>query len=80
MIESMLQEIELNGGKKMNIKELQKWFDRQENWLKYGAQILVSKTDVDDSELKKIIEIALKKRKLKILNLMFRSCYMKIIF
>lgn len=46
---------------KMNIEELQKWFNRQENWLKYGAQILVLKAEVDDSELNKIVQICIGK-------------------
>lgn len=62
-MKSMLNE--MGGGRKMNIRELQKWFDRQENWLKYGAQILVSKTDVDDSELNKIIEICTEREEIK---------------
>ena len=35
----------------MNIVELQKWFDRQENWLKYGAQLLIAKADLNEDEL-----------------------------
>ena len=49
----------------MNVNELQKWFDRQEKWLKYGAQILVSKSDVDDSELNKIVQICIEKEKIE---------------
>lgn len=49
----------------MNISELQKWFNHQEDWLKYGAQILVSKTDVDNSELNKIVDICIGKEKIE---------------
>lgn len=48
----------------MNIVELQKWFDRQENWLKYGAQLLIAKTDVNDDELNKIVEICIGNKKI----------------
>ena len=36
----------------MNIVELQKWFDRQENWLKYGAQLLIAKADLNEEIVK----------------------------
>ena len=49
----------------MDISKLKEWFDRQENWLKYGAQILVSKTDVDDFELNKIVDICIEKEKIE---------------
>ena len=48
----------------MNIVELQKWFGRQENWLKYGAQLLIAKTDVNDDELNKIVEICIGNKKI----------------
>lgn len=49
----------------MNINELQNWFNHQANWLKYGAQILISKTDVEDSELNKIVDICIEKEKIE---------------
>lgn len=49
----------------MNISELQNWFNHQEKWLKYGAKILISKTNVDDSELNKIVDICIEKEKIE---------------
>lgn len=43
----------------MNIVELQKWFDRQENWLKYGAQLLIAKADLNEDELNKVVNICI---------------------
>lgn len=43
----------------MNIVELQKWFDRQENWLKYGAQLLIAKADLNEDELNKVVKICI---------------------
>ena len=52
----------------MIMNELQKWFDRQENWLKYGAQILVSKSDINEAELNKIVEICIGKEKTDVIK------------
>ena len=49
----------------VNINELQKWFNHQEDWLKYGAQILLAKTDVETSELNRIVDICVKKEKIE---------------
>lgn len=47
----------------MNIVELQKWLDRQENWLKYGAQLLIAKADLNEDELNKVVKICIDNEK-----------------